>query len=185
MINIQQFKQELEKTINYFRDNLSNIRTGRATGALVENIQVVTYNGQATLKIIELATITNNGPQELLIIPFDQTVLHDIEKKLRESSIGFSVAVDGNQIRLKNPPLTEEQREKYAKVISQFAEEAREKIRKERDEVRKEVKTSFVEKEITEDQRYRSEEEIDKIAKNYSEQVEEVRQKKEQEIMTV
>src|SRR3989344_8377533 len=105
MISLPDFKAALEDVLTYTRDNLATIRTGRASPVLVENIMVTTYGGQATLKVIELATITNGGPQELLISPFDPSVTQDLEKALRESSLGLSVSVSGNQIRAKNPPL--------------------------------------------------------------------------------
>jgi len=185
MINTQEFKQTLEQSIQKTRENLSTIRTGRASAALVENIMVTTYGGGATLKIIELSTITSNGPVELLIAPFDPSTLPDIEKKLRESSMGFAVGISGNQIRLKLPPLTEEQRQKYAKLVSGFVEEGRENIRKHRDEMRKEIKLALSTKEITEDQKYRQEQEVDKISKEYTDELEELKKRKEEEIMKI
>ncbi len=179
------FKQNLELIVEGTRENLSTIRTGRASPALVESIKVTTYGGQATLKLIELATITNSGPQELLISPFDPSTTQDIERTLRESALGFLVSVSGTQVRAKTPPLTEEQRQKYTKLVSQFAEEGREQIRKERDEIRKKVKEEFDGKTISEDQKYRDEAEIDKISKSFTERIEELKEKKVQEVMTV
>lgn len=185
MINLQTFKQNLELTFSKTRENLNTIRTGRASPAIVENMEVTTYGGGATLKIIELATIMNNGPQDLVVTPFDPSTMQDIEKKLRESSMGFSVVVQGNLIRLKMPPLSEEQREKYAKLVSGFIEDGREFVRKHRDEIRKELKSSFENKEITEDEKYRQEEAIEKVSKEYNDKLEELKKRKEQEIMTI
>lgn len=185
MISLSDFRAGLEDVLTYTRENLSTIRTGRASPTLVENIAVTTYGGQATLKVIELATITSGGPQEILISPFDQSTVQDIEKAVRESSLGFMVSVSGTQIRAKTPPLSQEQREKYVKLVSQFAEEGRETLRHERDEERKKVKLSFEAKEITEDDKRRQETEIDKISKEYTDKIEELKQRKEQEVMTV
>jgi ribosome recycling factor len=185
MANMTEFKQQLERVINMTRENMSSIRTGRASASLVENIQVSTYGGQATLRIMELATITTNGPSELLIVPFDPSVTQDIEKKLRESSMGFLVSVDSNTIRAKTPALSEEQRQKYVKLINEYAEDSREKLRQARDDIRKKVKAEFEAKEISEDIKFRTEAEIDKVTKEYTTKVDEIRKKKEDEVMTV
>jgi ribosome recycling factor len=185
MIDINSFKQTLQKTVTNTSENLATIRTGRATSALIENIQVKTYGGQATLKIIELATISNSGPQELLVAPFDPSTLQDIEAAVRASSMGFIVAVTGNQIRVKAPPLSEEQRQKYTKLVSQFSEEGREAIRRHRDAIRKELKDQSDSKEISDDQKYRLEQEIDKVSKEYTEKIDTLRKSKEEEVLTI
>lgn len=185
MIDLNYFRSQLSQVVSRTQDNLTTIRTGRATSALVENIMVNTYGGQANLKVIELSTITNEGPQTLLVTPFDPSVTADLEKALRESSLGFSVSVSSNQIRAKTPPLTEEQRQKYTKLVSQFSEEGREAIRRVRDEIRKKLKEEFDNKQIGEDQKYRSEDEIDKIAKDFSEKIEELKKRKEQEVLSI
>lgn len=185
MVSLPEFRASLEDVLTYTRDNLGSIRTGRASPALVENISVTTYGGQATLKVIELATLTTGGPQEILISPFDQSTIQDIEKAIRSSSLGFIVSVSGTQIRAKTPPLSQEQREKYAKLVTQFAEESRETLRHERDEIRKKVKLSYEAKEISEDEKRRVETDIDKVSKEYTDKIEEFKKRKEQEITTI
>lgn len=185
MIDLNNFKTKLSQVISHTQENMATIRTGRASSTLVENLSVTTYGGQAVLKVIELATITNEGPQTLLIVPFDPSVTQDLEKGLRDSNLGFSVSVSGNQIRAKAPPLTEEQRQKYIKLVSEFSEKGRESLRRERDEVRKAVKEKFDAKEMTEDEKYRQEEEIDKITREYTDKIEEFKKRKEQEILTI
>jgi len=185
MIDLNSFRQKLQTHLERTKNNFASIRTGRASSALVENIQVTTYGGSATLKVIELASITSEGPQTLLITPFDQSVTQDLEKALRESSLGFSVSVSGTQIRAKTPPLTQEQRQKYGKLLSQFSEEGRESLRRERDEIRKSIKDQFDQKELTEDQKYRFEEDVDKVNKEFNEKIEEAKKRKEHEIMTI
>lgn len=185
MIDTNILKQNLTRWETKTRENLATIRTGRASSALIENIQVTTYNGEATLRIMELATINSGGAQELLVVPFDQTTIQDIEKKLRESSMGFSVSVEGNTIRVKMPPLSEEQRTKYVKLVNQFTEEGKEAIRRDRDEIRKHVKIAFETKELSEDQKYRMEQDIDKISKEFTERIEEMKKRKETEVTTI
>lgn len=185
MIDLNDFRLKLSQTINHLQNNLATVRTGRATSALIENIVVSTYGGQAKLKVIELATIINEGAQTLLVTPFDQAVKNDLEKALRESNLGFSVSVSESQIRVKMPPLTEEQRQKYLKLVSQFCEEGREGIRRQRDEIRKKVREEFVHKELSEEQKYRLEEEIDKTAKEFTDKIEELKKHKEEEILNI
>lgn len=178
-------KQKLSPVVDETRESLGAIRTGRASAALIENISVTTYGGQAVLRVLELATIVNEGPQDLLVVPFDHTVLQDVENALRNSQMGFSVVTQGTQIRVKTPPLTQEQREKYAKLVSKLVEDSREKIRKIRDETRKQVKNQFESKAIGEDEKFREEESIDKISHEYTQKIEDLRSAKEKEIMTV
>jgi len=185
MVDLNSYRSQLSQTVSRTEDNLHTIRTGRASGALIENILVSAYGGAASLKVIELASITNEGPQTLLVSPFDPAVTADLEKALRESSLGLSISVSGNQIRAKTPPLTEEQRQKYTKLVSEFAEEGRERLRRERDEIRKTVKTELDKKLITQDEKYRLEAEIDKIAKEFTERIDELKKRKEQEVMTI
>jgi ribosome recycling factor len=185
MLDLNEFTTSLKIIVEQTRDKMVTIRTGRASPALIENTPVLAYGGQTTLKLIELATITNEGPQSLLVIPFDPSVTQDIEKTLRALSIGLAVSVSGTQIRVKTPPLTEEQRQKYAKLVSEISEEGRESIRRERDEIRKKVKSQYDGKEIGEDVKYRLEEEIDKISKDYTDQIESIKKRKEQEILTI
>ncbi len=185
MVDIASFRQKCQSTIAHTKESMGTIRTGRASPVLVERIPVTTYGGQATLKVMELATITTDGPQDLLIMPFDPSVLQDIENALRNAQIGFIVAVQGSAIRVKNPPLSSEQREKYAKLVSQYAEEGREQMRRERDEIRKAIKEQFDAKEMSEDQKYRQEEEIDKLTKTFTDSIDQMRENKQREVMTI
>ncbi|MCR4329450.1 MAG: ribosome-recycling factor [Candidatus Roizmanbacteria bacterium] len=178
-------KQKLSTVVEEARESLGAIRTGRASPALIENISVTTYGGQAVLRVLELATIANEGPQDLLVVPFDHTVLQDIETAIRNSQMGFSVVTQGTQIHVKTPPLTQEQREKYVKLVSKLAEESREKVRKLRDDVRKQVKMQFESKAIGEDEKFREEEMIDKVSREYTQKIEDLKSAKEKEVMTV
>ncbi len=116
---LNQFKQQAAKTIDSLKEELKVFRTGRATPSLVENIIVETYGGTTKLRLMELATITTEGAQTLLIVPFDTTVLSDIEKALLKSPLGASPQTQAGKIILKLPPLSSEQREKILKLVNQ------------------------------------------------------------------
>ena len=185
MTDTQHYSQDLETVISYTRENLATIRTGRASPALIENIMVKTYGGQANMRVLELATITTDGPQDLLVAPFDPSTTQDTESALRNAQMGFIVSVQGTIIRVKNPPLSQEQREKYAKLVSTFAEEGREKVRRARDEIRKEIKADFDAKTVSENDKFRLEQEVDKISKAATDKIDALKAAKQQEVMTV
>lgn len=182
---LQDFQQNLSKTINSLKEDLKLIRTGRASPALVENLQVETYGGQTTLKLLELATITTEGSTSLLIAPFDPSVTPDIEKAILKSSLGLSPNVHGTTIVVKIPPLSQEQREKMIKLVSQKVEEKKSIIRNHRDEVRRKIKQRLEQKTITEDDKFRTEKEVDNVASRNIEEVQKLKEAKEKEVMQI
>lgn len=184
-LQFQDFKQNLTKTIQSLKEDLKLIRTGRATPALVEDLVVETYGGQTKLKLMELATIVTEGSTALLIAPFDPSVTPDIEKAILKSSLGFSPSVQGTKIVIKIPPLSQEQREKMIKLISQKVEEKKNIIRNHRDDARKKIRTLLEQKSITEDDKFRREKEIDEISSKNIDEVQKLREAKEKEIMEV
>src|SRR5581483_2939376 len=108
---------------------------GRANAGLVEDIMVNAYGGSARLKILELATIHVSDPQTIVITPFDHAVLNEIQNAITQSSAGLSPAVDGQLIRVSIPPLTEERRKDFVKLIHQKAEQGKVMIRQIRHEI--------------------------------------------------
>ncbi|MBI5127103.1 ribosome recycling factor [Candidatus Roizmanbacteria bacterium] len=179
------FKRGCQKTIESLKEDLKSIRTGRATPSLVENLVVETYGGQSKLRLLEMATITTEGPQALLIIPFDPSVISDIEKAILKSPLGLSPNVQGSKIIIKIPSLSTEQREKFIKTAGEKIEDKKNQIRNLRDDVRKKIKTSFEKKETTEDVKYRLEKEIDNISQEFIQEIETIKTKKEAEIREI
>lgn len=182
---LQDFKERLDKIIAYVKGEIFGLRSGKASPSLVENMIVETYGGQTKLRLMELATIAIEGPSGLLISPFDPSTVKDIERAILTSPLHLTPRVDGNNIHLKLPPLSEEQRKQLLKVLSQKIEDGKEKIRAARDEVRKKIKIALEEKAISEDQKFRSEKEIEKSTQEYSQKLEEMRTKKEKEILEI
>lgn len=182
---IDEFKQQSRKTIEALKEDLKSIRTGRATPSLVENIIVDAYGGQSKLRILEMASIVTNGPSTLTITPYDSSTLADIEKAILKSPLGINPIVQGHAITLRIPPLSSEQREKYIKLASANIEERKGIVRNLRDNARKTIKTSFENKEITEDDKYRQEKEIDTISQSIINEIEVIKEKKEAEIREV
>ncbi|OGK16360.1 hypothetical protein A2774_02800 [Candidatus Roizmanbacteria bacterium RIFCSPHIGHO2_01_FULL_39_12c] len=182
---INQFKQQSEKALSYLKEDLKTIRTGKANPALLENLQVEAYDGQSKLKLTELATIMTDGPSALSVTPFDSSILPDIEKAILKSAFGISPAIQGNRIIARIPPLSQEQREKFVKLISQKIEERKNTFRGFRDEARKKIKLSLDNKEITEDQKYKIEKEVEIISREIMDKLQTLKQTKEKEIMEI
>lgn len=185
MDSLIQFKQNVQKVIDSLKEDLKSIRTGRATPSLVENLMVAAYGGEAVLKLMELATITTEGSTALSIVPFDPSVLPDIEKSVLKSPLGLSPSVQGNRIIIKIPPLSGEQREKFVKTVGEIIEEKKNQIRNLRNDVRKSVKTSFENKKTTEDEKYRLEKELNEATFKFMEEVEKIKERKIEEILRV
>ncbi len=182
-INI--FKNQSQKIIDFLKNDLKTIRTGRANPSLVENLIVETYGGSTKLKLMELSTITTNGATELLIIPFDSSIINDIEKTILKSPLNLTPIIQGQKIIIKIPPLSTEQREKFIKLVGVKVEEKKNQIRNLRDQIRKSIKINFEKKEITEDLKFKLEKEIDNITTQLMNQIEEIKTKKENEIRQI
>ncbi|HEX7542594.1 MAG TPA: ribosome recycling factor [Patescibacteria group bacterium] len=182
---ISAFNQQSSKTIASLKEDLKSIRTGRASPSLVENLNVETYGGQTKLRLLELATIVTEGASSLSISPFDPSVIQDIEKAILKSPLGLTPATQGTKIIIRIPSLNTEQREKYIKVVREKVEEKKITIRNHRDDSRRIIKNSFEKKEMSEDEKYRLEKEIDTQSTKFMEEINVIKENKEKEIMEV
>lgn len=184
-MDLSSFKQQLASTVSALKEDLKTIRTGRANPVIVEQLTVEAYGGSAKLKVMELASITTEGSAAVVIIPFDPSTVPDIEKAILKSPLGLTPQTQGTRIVIRIPPLSEEQRDKYAKLVGQKVEEKRNVIRNHRDDIRKKVKVSFDEKNLTEDDKFRLEKEIDTLTQKVNEELVVVKDAKEKEIHAV
>src|SRR5580704_8290659 len=139
----------MEKGVDYMLHEFASVRTGKASPALVENIDVDAYG--TSMKLKQLALISTPEPRLLLIQPFDASVTKDIERALKESKIGITPAVDGKLIRLPIPELSEERRKDLVKTVRHMAEEARVRVRANRRTALDEAKKLKASGELTED----------------------------------
>jgi ribosome recycling factor len=177
-----ELQTRLDGLLAGLREELLAIRTGKPSPALIENLNVKTYGGQTELKLKECASIVTEGPNGLHISPFDPSTTQDIEKAILSSPLGLTPRVDGKDIHLTVPALSEEQRLKMTRLISTLVEEFKQKMRVYRDEARKKVKTAFENKDIAEDEKYRWEKAIDDTASSHSLKIDELKVKKTSEI---
>jgi len=181
----QQVKQKMQGVIEVLREDLSSVRTGRATSALVENIVVSAYGGAQRLKIMELASITVPDPQQVIIEPWDKSIIGDIRKGIEAANTGMNPSIDGERIRLVIPPMTTEDREKYIKLLGQKLENAKIMIRQVRTEGMQDIKKALDDKEISEDQKFAQEKKLQDITDEFTNQIDEMGKKKEVELRSV
>lgn len=169
--------------IQALEEDLSGIRTGRASPALVERLQVEYYG--APTPLIQLASISVPEPRMLLIRPFDPSTMKVIERSILASDLGLNPSNDGKAIRLILPPLTEERRRDLVKVVHNRVEEARVAARNVRRDSMRDLREFEQEKMISEDERKTGEEEVQKITDNLIEEINAVGERKEKEILEV
>ena len=173
----------MEKGFDYLQHEFASVRTGKASPALVENIDVEAYGAQMKLK--QLALITTPEPRLLVIQPFDGSTTKDIEKAIKESKIGINPIVDGKIIRLPIPALSEERRKDLVKGIKQMAEEARVRVRSTRREGIDGLKKSQKDGAISEDQFGSLEKEIQKLTDQFGKKIDDAVANKEADILKV
>ncbi len=183
MPTIKRVKERMEETLEAVRREFGTVRTGKATPALLDTVRVEAYGSKMALN--QVATVSTPEASLLLVQPFDRSLMSEIEKGILQADLGFNPANDGQVIRIPIPPLNEERRKEYVKLLSKMAEEARVSIRHARREGNDEVKARKKEGELSEDEARRTEDEIQKLTDQYTGKIDELLQAKEKEIMTV
>lgn len=182
---INHLKDKINKILDILRTDLGTIRTGRATPSLVENIVIKAYGGSAQLKVMELATIGSSDPQTLVVTPFDHSVIQEIEKGIQEANVGLSPAVDGQIIRIKIPPLSEERRQDLIKSMKHKLENGKIMIRQARHDAMTEIKKSHDDKEISDDVMHRMEKDVQKVVDDTIGTIEGMGEQKERELLQI
>ncbi len=183
MRTTKEVRERMDQAIEAVRREFASIRTGKATPSLLDTVRVEAYGTKMPLN--QVATIATPDSSMLMIQPFDRSILADIERAIQQAGLGLNPSNDGQVIRLPIPPLNEERRKEYVKLLSQMAEEGRVSIRHARREGNDEVKEFKKEGEISEDDAHRLESEIQKLTDEYIGRIDELMAQKEKEIMTV
>ena len=176
-------KTRMKGAVQALEEDLAAVRTGRASPALVEKLQVE-YYGVLT-PLIQLASIGVPEPRSLLIRPYDASTLKAIEKAILASDLGLTPNNDGKAIRLNLPPLTEERRRDLVKIVRNRLEEARIAVRNVRRDSIRDLREFENEKLISEDDLKRGEDELQNITDNFIDEINELGDRKEVEVMEV
>lgn len=173
-------KIKMEKSVSLLAQELSKLRTGRASPALLDGIKVEYYG--STLPLNQVASISIPEPRLMVIQPWDKNALPDIEKALYKSALGLTPNNDGSVIRLAIPPLTTERREELVKLAQRLGEDTKVAIRNIRREANSETKKEEKERKISEDESFKYQEQIQKMTDDYIKKVDDILSKKEKEI---
>lgn len=182
-MNTSELKSKLSKAQEFLKNELSQIRTGRASPSLLEGIPVDAYDTK--MSIIELASIMVADPQNLVVTPWDKGLIKSIAKAIRESQASLNPVEESDKIRVPVPSLTEDRRKEMAKTVGVKVEECKTTMRNIRQEAMKDIEKMFSDKAIGEDEKFRLKEETEKIVKEFTDLADEIGETKKNEILTV
>ncbi|HEV2288831.1 MAG TPA: ribosome recycling factor [Candidatus Acidoferrales bacterium] len=180
---LAQAKVRMEKAVEDFRKNLAGVRTGRANTALLDNIRV-DYHG-TPMPINQLGTLSVPDPAMILISPWDPTAVPLIDKAIRTSDLGLNPTSDGKVLRVPIPSLTEERRKDLVKVIHKVLEDHRTAVRNIRRDIKEHVEKLEKEKKISEDDKKRALDELEKLTHAETKKVEDLSAAKEKEVLEI
>ena len=176
-------KEKMRSSLSFFEEELQGIRGGRASTGLVDRLKV-DYYGQET-ELRQLANLSTPEAMQILIRPYDKASVKAIERAIQQANIGINPNVDGENIRLNMPPLTRERRQELVKFLHKRMEESRVAIRNIRRTANSDLDEFEKEKLISEDDRDRGQDEVQKLTDDYIAKIEEMGKAKEQEILDV
>lgn len=182
---LDQARERMLKALEHLRLELAQIRTGRATPALLEDLSLAVYGGTQKLTVKELAAISAPEPGQLTVSPWDKTITEEIATGIAKANIGLNPIVDGDLIRIKIPPPSEERRADLIRQLSQKVELYKIEIRQIRHEVLEDLRTKKTTGEISEDEEKRLEKQLQELVSEFTEQIDLLKQAKEKEIMQV
>ncbi len=174
-------ENSMVKTVDFLRNELKAVRTGRASPGLVENLSVEYYGSPTPLK--SLATIAVPEPSSIVIKPFDADCLKDIEKAIKNSDLSLAPMVEGKMIRLNIPPLSEERRKQIVQQVKQLGEKTKVSVRNIRRDANKQLDDELKNKTLTEDDCKKGKTNIDDITKKNIDQIDDIMKNKSEEIM--
>lgn len=181
---LAQAKQKMQRVIDSVRAEFATVRTGKASPSLVDNIVIKAYGGTQPLKVMELATIHATDAHTLVITPFDHSIIAEIERGISDSNVGLNPIVDGNFLRINLPPLSEERRREFVKIIHQKSETGKVMLRQARQDGMEKAK-KLETQDVSEDEIIRIEKEIQKLTDDFTEQIDNLAKQKEVELMKV
>ena len=176
-------RTRMEKVLEDFKHKLAAVRTGRASTSLLDNLHVEYYG--TAMPLNQVATVHAPDASMLTVQPFDPSMINEIEKAIRASDLGFNPSNDGKLVRIPIPPLTEERRRQFVKVVHEMAEEHKTAIRNSRRDSNEKLKKLLKEKQISEDMEKGGLEEVQKLTDQFVARLTELSKHKEEEIMKV
>jgi len=180
---IEDATSRMDKSINAFKSEISKIRTGKATTALLDAIKIDYYGTQTPLN--QVANVSVLDSHTLSITPWDKNIVNEIDKAILTADLGLNPVSDGTNIKVPIPPLTEERRKELVKLVKKFGEECKIAIRNIRRDANEHLRKAEKEKELSEDLRHDAENEVQKYTDEHIKKIDEIIKHKEAEIMEV
>lgn len=179
-MNKSEIKRDLTEAVEFFKSELSKIRTGRASSSLIEDIAIDVYGSKMRLK--ELGSITVPESQLIVVSPWDRSQIPAISKAINTSELNLNSSFDNEKVRVPIPPLSQERRTELAKLVSAKLESCKATIRNLRNDIMKSIDKQFADKQISEDEKFSQKEEADKIIKEFSEQADSIAEDKKKSL---
>ncbi|MBW3570839.1 MAG: ribosome recycling factor [Gemmatimonadetes bacterium] len=183
MPSLQKARQRMDGAIEALRREFAGVRTGKASPALLDTVRVDAYGSMLPLN--QVGTVSAPEPRMLMVQPWDKSLIKATEKALRESDLGLNPSNDGSVIRIPIPPLTEERRKEYVRLLHKLTEEARVAVRNVRRDANDEIKHRQKDEALSEDDVRREQAEVQKLTDQYIARIDELMKHKEAEIMEV
>jgi len=178
---IKETEDKMKKCIESARREFAEVRTGRAHPGLIEGLHVNCYGNAMMVK--ELASISIPDPRQILIQPWDATIIPDLEKAINDSNIGGTVSNDGKLLRISVPPLSEERRNELAKVVKDMAEHSRISLRTIRRDANEKMKKLQGEKKVSEDEGFKAQDEVQKLTDRYIKDIDKMLEDKSKQLL--
>ena len=180
---IQPKQEEFVKIVDFFKKEISSLRTGRANPGILDGVQVGAYGVKTSLNGV--ASINVPDGQSITIAPWDKNVIKDIEKAIADANLGVGIVNEGSQLRLTVPKMTEESRREMVKKLNEKHEASRIAIRQVREDIKNAIEQAEKDKEITEDEKFLFIKELDEEIVKQNENLKTIKDKKDQDIMTI
>lgn len=180
---IQAKQGDFTRVSERFRKEISALRTGRANPGVLDNVRIEAYGTLTPLS--SLASVSVSDARSMVVAPWDKSIMKDVEKSIIEAGLGFGVVNEGDKIRLTLPMMTEENRRELVKKLNEMMEDSRVGVRQIRDEVKNSIEASEKAKEISEDDKFRFLKELEDEVKKQNDDIKAIRDKKEEDIMTI
>lgn len=178
-------RSRMTQILNSLVTDLSSLRTGKASASLVDELAVLVYGGQQKLKIKELAGVSTPDNQTLVIDPWDKSIIGEIRQGILAANIGMNPSIDGQIIRISFPPMTTEDREKYTKLLGAKLESGRVAVRQIRQDGMHEIKKTFEDKTLSEDEKFAAEKKLQEITDEFIEKINTTGDKKKEDLLQI
>jgi len=176
-------ERRMKKSVEALTGDLSGIRSGKATPALLDSVRVEAYGQKSPLN--QVASISVPDPKSLVVQPWDKNIIGDVVKAIQTAELGFNPQVEGNIIRIPVPPLSEERRMDLVKLCKKMAEEGKVAVRNVRRDANEKLKKAEKDSDISEDQMHKGTDEIQKLTDKFVKDMDDLLEAKEKEIMAV